>query len=1731
MPNCASVCLSTTINPGDKIILRGGDTWHANLNTAVYMGGNWHFTTAGSSGSPIYIGVNKTWFTGTVWTQPVITGDNPVFNGTSFPASCTYDYGTPTQKFLIQISQYNTFDNIAYLGDCWSGSASGFPGQLYAPGNDTLTNLYCHGWTLTSTSSDAVPCIASQGSNNIIEYNVFDGSDAPNGAAGSAICTNSPAGVGCTTGIGIYDAGSVVAFNVFHQIRVGGVLVDSELVHDNTFEYMAPAPISSMGVQHDDAIMYYHGGTSASGVTEYLYNNVVRHNWINEQFYIPVSGGSTAYVFNNVFYDNHNAAVGNCIQLNAQSSGTQTLYLYNNTIDQDTDNSSGNTNGCTITFYGTTGGNSFGIPWTGPVYTANNHLIGLSAIASLFGSNSGATYTVNQNGGDLLQPTATARSQGYVQATNDAPVNSTGSTVGAGINASSLASTFSSDLALDMSTPLGPVLAAGYGGYFAQYPQIAMVARTGVHSGAWDSGAYKWLVIPAVLPCQTGYSCLTTSTSNPGLAPAPFAGTTGVNQTAYDPTYNQLGLGCYTRATDSTTFGGKSVGNNTYSGGDNDIMWSKNSDFVGTTEGGFIFILNLNVSGNCAQVLNTGNITGAGGISGPGPFGFSKVQDNLYWNLVNDTQIQSNVITIPYNKTVTQTVIADVANGTTCPGLPFPFTPTWSGILGIKNDDTRFAILLSNTGGQGTGVWSVVYDRTLGCAVENTSTGSYWAFCTSSCTPSTPATGTLSTTGNSCWGGAIHDGQFSGDGNSVVISENQGTAWTQGACAGVSTGTQFSIWTPGTATTAWCGTNTSGGGGLYCGGHDSVGTSKIITSESSSVAATRLLSNVTSYTQYATGPLWSAHGYWPQPDQADDYPYVQTAYGLLATGQDSGCGNPNLCPIAGGNAIFVDYPGNPSAYPPGQARTYAGHTFSCNTTADPTYATCPQGLGDFGFGGQYSIMSVSQDGQWAMMASGMLLGLGIDSTGNSRVDDFIVHLGSPLSTFPHVLTAVQPPTSPTQTNYTAYQAVLAQNSPLLPMQTVIAGAGNSQAAPIPLYIDSDTGTGACSVTPVFTTLDAVIAGFSGITSIIIAPVLEGGQNGSTSKCVWSQAWANASALTWAASTHYLPGEYICIGAACTNPTPSGKYWQIQTGCYPGTGYDNTCVSSGTIPSFPACITGCTPGTTTVADGAGPTAFNWVYEGSAAPLQDSACNFSYKCGSSTTNCWLANGSADIIINSGSLGACTLNELWQSLAIPSELPIRKWYNQIQTAVIAHYNGNPKVGYIRFGGVAGGELGPLKSSEWPWYGSSTGQNRAQFLSWVNEFDAGIMGNSPTVPIYSNFNVAGPGFTDPLYADQEAFLAWQYNFLGLDTNGAQLYDVLNLLGTGTQNCAFPLVLGTECTTSDWAPVFATYLTNSAGVPMHHILQSATGSTPLSCSNSGPNAVTEGPMGALPIGSTYCAAGYPGMLNLLATFCSTGIGSPAQKVCVDTYELYTNAFTGTSPTQEASDVLLALSKNYALTTNAQVAYLPQQSATVSSFCNFMGISCSVLTMTVVGTGGVTDSLSQINCPTAQCLATYITPTATVLTATPGVGQLFVGWSGGGCSGTSTCSLTVSSATAVTATFSSSTPTASTPTFLPIAGTYAGAQSVAISAATGPVICWNTTGSPATNGAAGCTAGTLYTGPVAVATSETLYAVAGGTGYLDSSIGSAAYVITPSVTGGFTITIGTTVTPGVNFQP
>jgi hypothetical protein len=94
------------------------------------------------------------------------------------------------------------------------------------------------------------------------------------------------------------------------------------------------------------------------------------------------------------------------------------------------------------------------------------------------------------------------------------------------------------------------------------------------------------------------------------------------------------------------------------------------------------------------------------------------------------------------------------------------------------------------------------------------------------------------------------------------------------------------------------------------------------------------------------------------------------------------------------------------------------------------------------------------------------------------------------------------------------------------------------------------------------------------------------------------------------------------------------------------------------------------------------------------------------------------------------------------------------------------------------------------------------------------------------------------------------------------------------------------------------------------------------------------------------------------------------------------------------------------------------------------------------------------------------------------------------------------------ATYTIGAAPASTPTFSPVAGSYVGTQHITLSTtSSGAIICFNTTGAPATNGATSCAAGTLYSGTVTVSLSETLYAVAGGTGYTDSSVGSASYVV------------------------
>jgi len=94
---------------------------------------------------------------------------------------------------------------------------------------------------------------------------------------------------------------------------------------------------------------------------------------------------------------------------------------------------------------------------------------------------------------------------------------------------------------------------------------------------------------------------------------------------------------------------------------------------------------------------------------------------------------------------------------------------------------------------------------------------------------------------------------------------------------------------------------------------------------------------------------------------------------------------------------------------------------------------------------------------------------------------------------------------------------------------------------------------------------------------------------------------------------------------------------------------------------------------------------------------------------------------------------------------------------------------------------------------------------------------------------------------------------------------------------------------------------------------------------------------------------------------------------------------------------------------------------------------------------------------------------------------------------------------------------AANPTVSPSSGNVS--LTVTLSTTSGAVICWNTAGSPATNHTTGCTTGTAITtnsgtscvgsstvcGDITVSSPETVYAIAGGTGYADSAIVTGTY--------------------------
>jgi hypothetical protein len=138
---CASICNSTTLKAGDSVIFKGCVTWH---NPAF----PWQTKFSGSTGNPIYYGVDKTWYDTTVGGCSS-SWNRPIFN----PDATNFSHGNTYLERLVYLGNFSnqTFDNIEVtnvLHDDGYGNdeVTTFDFGGGNNGNNIVQNCYVHGW-------------------------------------------------------------------------------------------------------------------------------------------------------------------------------------------------------------------------------------------------------------------------------------------------------------------------------------------------------------------------------------------------------------------------------------------------------------------------------------------------------------------------------------------------------------------------------------------------------------------------------------------------------------------------------------------------------------------------------------------------------------------------------------------------------------------------------------------------------------------------------------------------------------------------------------------------------------------------------------------------------------------------------------------------------------------------------------------------------------------------------------------------------------------------------------------------------------------------------------------------------------------------------------------------------------------------------------------------------------------------------------------------------------------------------------------------------------------------------------------------------------------------------------------------------------------------------------------------------------------------------------------------
>jgi hypothetical protein len=450
MPSCTANCAAASPGAGNGFILRGGDTW-----TGTDLGLSW--TPNGTSGSPIYIGVDPAWYSGNAWTRPVWTcGGTACSSGAHGRGDMFDDFGDWLILDDVEVTGFNT-------------ASDGVMVQVYGS-NVIVEQVYAHGWNHIGESFDngvvfgGTTCCGG-GTNLTFTRDIADGSDT---AQDSMVCFFGQ----------ITNVQDSVCQHVTNGIE--GAFDD---IHDN---WLGPIDLCfpTSGC-HQNAIQ--QAGPASTTTNVRVYNNVITgvasggmgHLWV-EQSAVD-NGALETYVFGNVMFDNQ---PGNDVDICQEGTNCGTFYFFNNTFECGTDS---NTDDCTAL-------QGSGSGPTTLVHYANNQWITSGPSGQGITVMNAPNFTFTETT-DLVQTVSLASSQGYASTSPFAfqPGASNGGTVGAGTNEQSLCASID---AFDATAGAACRKATGYGcaydtsAHTVTCPALPLNPRP--VAGPWDIGAYQY---------------------------------------------------------------------------------------------------------------------------------------------------------------------------------------------------------------------------------------------------------------------------------------------------------------------------------------------------------------------------------------------------------------------------------------------------------------------------------------------------------------------------------------------------------------------------------------------------------------------------------------------------------------------------------------------------------------------------------------------------------------------------------------------------------------------------------------------------------------------------------------------------------------------------------------------------------------------------------------------------------------------------------------------------------------------------------------------------------------------------------------------------------------------------------------------------------------------------------------------------------------------------------------